>query len=152
MIKRLALLALLALIVVPAGVMAAGTQGSGAGSQTGSAKVLQFQQGEQNQGSPGPAMISNMNGIATSDNKGNGDLLRIRSQDQLRSGDLLLNQTRNQVHARDMLQNQTRNQIHAGDFLQAVAGSGDKLQAMTHLRSQLRDGSCGNCPNLNATS
>jgi hypothetical protein len=152
MIKRLAIFALLALIVVPAGVMAAGMQGSGAGSQTGSAKALQFQQGGQSQGSPGPAMISNMNGIATSDDKGNGDLLRIRSQDQLRAGDMFQNQTRSQAHAADMFQNQTRSQVHAGDSLRAVAGSGDKLQTMTRLRSQLRDGSCGNCPNLTAIS
>ncbi len=152
MIKKLGIFALLALIVIPAGVMAAGMQGAGAGSQTGSGKALQFQQEGESQATQGPFMFSSQNGIAISDDKGNGDLLRIRTQDQLQAGDQLQNRTRSQLQTGDQLQNRTRSQ------LQTVTSSGDqlltrdKLQTMTRLRSQLMDGSCKNCPKLTETT
>jgi hypothetical protein len=154
MIKKFGIIALLALIIIPAGVMAAGMKGSGAGgSQMASDNALQFQQGGESQAAQGPYVFSSQNGIAISDDKGNGDLLRIRTRDQLQTGDQLQNRTRSQL--------QTGGQVlmvtSTGDQLQAVTGSGDqlqtrdKLQTMTRLRSQLMDGSCGNCPKLTIT-
>jgi hypothetical protein len=158
MIKKLGIFALLALIVIPAGVLATGMQGTGAGSQAGSGKALQFQQAAESQGAQGPLMFSSRNGIAISDEKGNGDLLRIRSQNQVHAGDQLQNQTRSQVHAGDQLQSRIRTQVQIGGSLQTVTGASDqlqmrdKLQTMTRLRSQLRDGSCGTCGNQTPTA
>jgi len=167
MLKKLSVIALLALVIIPAGVMAAGTQAKGAGSGTMSAGGQQFQQ--QSDGSQallGQNSFCNQNGFETSADKGNGTLTRDRicEQIQLRTFAQLQTQTQNQSQlqtmtgdqlqslTQDQLQTRTRDQLRTQIRDQLRTMTQDTLQTMTRNQSRLKDGSCGNCPNLVPTT
>ena len=146
MLKKLSIIALLALVIIPTGVFAAGNQAGGAGSGTmqagGQASGQQPDQGQ----APGPYSFSHRIGFATSAENGNGSLIRDRTCTELKA----MNQTRLQEQI--MVQNQTQDGTGTGDQLQARIQqklhtmAGDQPQTMTRIQSRLMDGSCGNCP------
>jgi hypothetical protein len=147
MLKKLSVIALLALVIIPAGVMAAGTQAKGAGSGTMSAGGQQFQQqSDGGQTLLGQNSFCNQNGFEISADKGNGTLTRDRTceQIQLRTFAQLQTRTQNQTQTQDQLRNQTQQQL--------CVQSCDQLRTMTGLQSRLKDGSCGNCPKLTTTT
>jgi len=153
MLKKLSVIALLALVIIPAGVMAAGTQARGEGSGTMSAGGQAFQ---------GQNSFCNQNGFETSADKGNGTLLRTRSCDQLQTR--TQTQLQSQLQSQLMIQDQSQDQPGSGTGVQLQTRNQsriqqqlctmtcDQLQTMTRLQSRLMDGSCGNCPRLASTT
>ena len=100
MVRKLGIIALLALIIIPAGVMAAGFQGDGAGSQTATGNGKQYaQQSGDSQSFQGQYAFCSKNGFEISAEKGNGELLRTRSCDQ--QGDQDRDQTRIRARLKD---------------------------------------------------
>ncbi|MCU0631993.1 MAG: hypothetical protein MUC66_03325 [Methanolinea sp.] len=100
---------LLGLILVPATVMAAGSQGQGKSGAQGSAPVLQ-EQTDGSENTAGQYQFCAKHGLNDVSKSGNGKMLRIRSC--------------------------------TGD------GEQDQVRTMARNQTRLRDGSCGNCPNL----
>jgi hypothetical protein len=131
MIKKLGIVALLALILIPAGVMATGFHGSGAGKHAASADSLQFQQQAENsfvfgkQYRPG-----SQERIEENEEKGEAQALGNR------------NCTMDCDQSEDQFRNQTRDHSCTTQFDQA----GDLLQNMTRIHARLKDCSRGNCP------
>jgi hypothetical protein len=79
-IKKIGIVALLALILIPAGVMAAGFHGSGAGKHSASAENQQFQQQAENSLVLGEHYRSDSPaGCEENPDKGNGKALRSRN-------------------------------------------------------------------------
>jgi len=175
MLKKLSVIALLALVIIPAGVMAAGTQAQGAGSGTMSAGGQQFQQqSDGGQAFMGQNSYCNQNGFVISADKGNGTLTRDRTCDQLQTRLMTQLQTQSQTQAQSQLQSQLMIQNQPGTQSQDPTGAGtgdqlqtrnqtriqqqlctmtcDQLKTMTRLQSRLMDGSCGNCPKLTTTT
>lgn len=142
MLKKLSIIALLALVIIPAGVIAAGNQAGGAGSGTmqagGQASGQQPDEGQ----APGPYSFCNRIGFETSAENGNGSLARDRTCTELKA----MNQTRqqNQIMVQDG--SGTGDQIQARIQQKLHTLAGDQLQTMTRIQSRLKDGSCGNCP------
>jgi len=95
---KLAICLILGLILVPATVMAAGSQGQGKIGAQGNAPVLQEQTGE-----PGAAACQHQfctrNGFDDSGTSGNGKMLRIRSCTA--EGNEVKTMARNQTRLRD---------------------------------------------------
>mgnify|MGYP000007241042 CR=1 FL=1 len=154
MLKKLSVVALLALILIPAGVMAAGTQAQGAGSGTMTAGGQQVQQQSDGGQVQGQYSYCNQIGFETSADNGNGTLTRNRTceQIQLRTFTQLQTQTQNQTQTQDQLQTMTRDQLRTQIRNQLQTMTQDKLQTMTRIQSRLKDGSCGNCPKLATTT
>jgi hypothetical protein len=156
MFKKLSVIAFLALIIIPAGVFAAGTQAQGAGSGTMAADGQQS--GQQSDGTQVQEQYSYCNqiGFETNADTGNGTLTRTRTceQIQLRTFAQLQTQTQNQSQIQDQLQTMTQNQLRTQirDQLRTMTMTQDKLRTMTQNQSRLKDGSCGNCPRLTAVA
>ena len=132
MIKKLGIVALLALILIPAGVMATGFHGSGAGKHAASADGQQFRQQAENSLVFGEQYRSgSQERFEENAEKGEGQALRNR------------NCTMDCDQSEDQFRNQTRDHSCATQFDQ----TGDLLQNMTRTHARLKDGSCGNCPN-----
>jgi hypothetical protein len=164
MIKKMAITAVLILILVPAFAMAAGPQGQGDGSAT-QENGLQLQQ-----------QISSQEQMSTQmQNSGEDQMLQNRfcTQECLRSGimtqskgTLQLGSTSGlqQDQTRDMTWDRIRDRSHLQDgscgtcptLTSGISASADQQQDQTHDmtwdrirgRSHLQDGSCGNCQNL----
>lgn len=142
MLKKLSIIALLALVIIPAGAFAAGNQAGGAGSGTMQAGgQASGQQSDEDQ-AQGPYSFSNRIGFTTSAENGNGSLARDRTCTELKA----MNQTRlqNQLMVQDG--SGTGDQIQARIQQKLHTMAGDQLQTMTRIQSRLKDGSCGNCP------
>jgi hypothetical protein len=132
MIKKIGIVALFALIIIPAGVMAAGFHGSSAGKCALSADGQEFQQqraenslvlGEQYRS-------SSQAGFEENADKNNGQ--EFRNRNCTKDCDLM----------EDQFGNKTRTQAHSMQHDQC----GDQLQNMTGTHARLKGGSCGNCP------
>lgn len=127
MMKKIALCAILVLVLVPAFAMAAGPQGHGAGFTQAGGQQARQQVTEQGQsGGAGQFQACSQN----------CEMARhmIRNQNQLQTGSAAGEATPS---------------VSAGwqqHRYGATAGSGAMDRAMN--RTHLRDGSCGNCPNL----
>jgi hypothetical protein len=154
MLKKLSVIALLALVIIPAGVMAAGTQAQGAGSGTMSAGGQQFQQqSDGGQAFMGQNSYSNQNGFVISADKGNGTLTRDRTCEQihLRTFAQLQTMTQDQSQTQNQSQSQLNTQTQSQLQSQLMTQTQNQLQTMTRIQSRLMDGSCGNCPRLTTT-
>jgi len=159
MLKKLSVIALLALVIIPAGVMAAGTQARGEGSGTMSAGGQQFQQqSDGSQSLQGQNSLCNQNGFEISADKGNGTLTRNRTCEQIQLR--ITTQLQSQSHLQTRITTQSQNNLQGGigsgteEQLQTriqqqlCTMTRDQLKTMTRLQSKLMDGSCGNCPKL----
>lgn len=159
MLKKLSIIALLALVVIPAGVFAAGNGIGGAGSGTMAAGGQQSDAGQV----AGQYSYTNQNQINA--DAGNGTLIRNRACEQLQTQNQLQSQLQSQ------LKTQSQNQLMVQASAESGSGSGDQLQTqnqtrirqqlctltceqlqnMTRIQSRLMDGSGGNCPRLATT-
>jgi hypothetical protein len=138
MFKKIALCAMLVLILIPASVMAAGMQGQGSGSANGAGSGMQSQSQTAMDSSSGEQSInSHGQGSGTASGSGgvqmarsgscNGtcdqDMIRnmTRSQDQ----DMIRNMTQDMIRnmTQDMIQNMTRSQLRLG-YESVLAGEG----------------------------
>jgi hypothetical protein len=166
--KKIGIVALLALIIVPAGVMAAGFHGSGTGKLAASADGQLLAENSLVPG--GQYSFSSHAEFGENTNKGNaqalkgrnctiecdqgGDQLRDMTKDQVRGkqceqgGDQLRNMTKDQAQGKqceqggDQLRNMTKDQVREKQCDQG----GDQLRNMMGTHARLDDGSCGNCP------
>jgi hypothetical protein len=130
MLKKIALCAMLVLILVPASVMAAGTQGQASGMGKGAGSGMQSQAatdstaGEQlinshGQGSAGASGSGTARMLRSGSCNGTCDQDMVRSMTRTQDHDMIRNMTKNQ----DMIQNMTRSQIRFG-FESVLAGEG----------------------------
>ena len=139
--KKIGIVALLALIIVPAGVMAAGFHGSGTGKLGASADGQQLQLQAENSLVPGEQYsYSSQAEFGENTNKGNAQALRDRNcvTECDQGGDQLRNMTKDQAQGKqcdqggDQLRNMTKNQTHGKQCDQG----GDQLRNMTKNQTQ----------------
>jgi hypothetical protein len=126
MITKISVIALLALVIIPASVFAAGSQFGGAGTGTPQA-------GGQESRDTGQYSSSNQTGSGVSAEQGNRTLTRDRTCEQVQAQLMTQLQTKTQARLKDQLRSQ--NQCVA----QAGSGTGDQLrvQNQTRLREEL---------------
>jgi hypothetical protein len=144
MLKKLSIIALLILVIIPAGVMAAGYQAKG-GSSTISAG------GQQSDGSQviGQYRFSSQNGFEITTDKGNGALTRNRTCEQLQNGTQGNSPIQGELQAGSGTMDPLQTQNHTRNQQQRCNMTSEQLKNMT--RSRLTDGSCGNCPRPGTT-
>jgi hypothetical protein len=131
MTKKIGIIALLSLIIIPAGVMATGFHGSGAGMCAASADGQQFRQQAEKSLLLGEMHKSGSQaGYEENADKGTGEAGRNR------------NCTMDCDPSEDQFRNKTRTQ----DRTMQNDQCGDQLQNMTRTHARLKDGSCGNFP------
>ena len=151
MIKKIALCAVLVLILVPAFAMAAGPQGQGSGGAQGNCQQFQQQIACQEQ-------VANQVQNAYQEQVAN----QVQLSSQLQNNgeeQMLQNRICSQGCDMSKVMKQNQSQVRKGAGLSqgTGAGVGDQLQNQTRNmigemiqnRTRLQDGFCGNCPTLN---
>jgi hypothetical protein len=130
MFKKIALCAMLVLILIPASVMAAGMQGQGSGSANGAGSGMQSQSQTAMDSSSGEQSInSHGQGSGTASGSGGVQMARSGSCNGTCDQDMIRNMTRSQDQdmirnmTQDMIQNMTRSQLRLG-YESVLAGEG----------------------------
>jgi hypothetical protein len=130
MFKKIALCAMLVLILIPASVMAAGMEGQGSGSANGAGNGMQSQSQTAIDSSSGEQSInSHGQGSGTASGSGGAQMARSGSCNGTCDQDMIRNMTRSQDQdmirnmTQDMIQNMTRSQLRLG-YESVLAGEG----------------------------
>jgi hypothetical protein len=126
MFKKIALCAMLVLILIPASVMAAGMQGQGSGSANGAGSGMQSQSQTAMDSSSGEQSInSHGQGSGTASGSGGAQMARSGSCNGTCDQDMIRNMTQDMIRnmTQDMIQNMTRSQLRLG-YESVLAGEG----------------------------
>jgi hypothetical protein len=171
MMKKIALCAVLILILIPAFAMAAGPQGPGSSKSTTAGNGPQLQQQTTSEITSQVQLRScQQQGFGIAAENGNGQMIRNRicEQDREMLQNMIRNQTRTSpasgtaaisqddvgpmIQAQNRVLEQKRIQagLTSGYGMVSLSGSADQLrdrvQDMIRNQTRLQDGSCGNCP------